>query len=95
MIFDRDVAGLVGSLGTLLDLLINGGATILSIGFAVADVVLGSPELIVGIVSSLRAIAQIVPWLPRDALTDLLLIALAALVLIQLNRLIGKIQSQT
>lgn len=90
-----DVSRVIGVAGILIDVVITGGSTILAIILAIVETLMGSPEIVVGVLSTARGIAEFVPWLPKSALTDVLILGLVFLLTLQLRRLIDKIGANT
>ena len=77
----------VGVVGVALDVLLHGGEFILEIGMLLVTVVLGRPELLVGLLHTLERLAGRWAFLPAGLLGDLGTIALVAMAAIYLFRI--------
>lgn len=85
MITDLSKLGALG--GVALDWLLSGGDLVLGIIGAVVEVLLGQPELVVGLVSAANRLATRVPYLSEPMLDQILTVVLTAWVALYVLRL--------
>lgn len=82
----EDLGG-VALLGSVVDLMLHGGAWVLDLLVGAAAVVLGNPELVVGLFATADQLAGRLPWVSTEIFNQLFTAALVAMLAIYLFRL--------
>ena len=84
------VGKLVAVLAGATDLVLYSGDLIMGLLVGLVDVVLGSPELLLPIVSMLNRLASRFAWLPPDLVETVLTVVLVALVVKYIGDILSK-----
>lgn len=74
-----------------LDWLFHGGELVFALVGAIVQTILGSPELVVAFVTSLNRLADLVSFIPKDAVNQALTVALVAMTALYAIRFLGKV----
>jgi hypothetical protein len=85
------VGRLVAAGGILGDLILHSGELVAFLVVFIVEGVLGSPELLVGLLTTLNRLASRVQWLPADLINQAMTAGLIALLVVYVGRYLDRL----
>lgn len=93
---DIPILGRIAVAGAgVADVLLHSGAYLVEVLSLIVATLLGRPELIAGMLSTLNRLADRIPFLPADVIDKMLTIALVAMFVLYVIRFVESTQSNS